>query len=137
VIARRERAVAMIPSGNGLVCHTLHEPNDLWGADPLYEGIGDVKPDSDMVTLAGQLIKRQNGKFQPEDTEDRYEARLHQVIDAKLKGEGISSEAPEETDRGNVIDLMAALKASLGQERPAASKKQKAPSQNKRSRKRA
>jgi DNA end-binding protein Ku len=137
VIARRERAVAMIPSGNGLVCHTLHEPNDLWSADPLYEGIDDVKPDPDMVALAGQLIKRQNGKFQPEDTEDRYEARLHQVIDAKLKGEGISSEEPEDADRGNVIDLMAALKASLGQEKSTASKKQKAPSQNKRVRKRA
>jgi DNA end-binding protein Ku len=129
VIGRRERAVAIIPSGKGLVCHTLQEPNDLWDAEPLYDDIADVKPETDMVVLATQLIERQNGKFQPDDTEDRYEAKLREVIDAKLKGEGISPEEPSEPDRGNVIDLMAALKASLGQ--------QDAPAPKKRPRKRA
>jgi DNA end-binding protein Ku len=123
VISRRERAVAIIPSGKGLVCHTLHEPNDLWDASPLYEDIGDVRPEPDMVALATQLIERQNGKFQPDDTADRYEAKLREVIDAKLKGEGISPEEPSEPDRGNVIDLMAALKESLGQKAPPAPKK--------------
>jgi DNA end-binding protein Ku len=130
VIARRERAVAIMPSGKGLVCHTLHEPQDLWEAAPLWADIGDVKPDPDMVTLATQLIGRQNGKFQPEDTQDRYEAKLREVIEAKLKGEGITPEQPSEPDRGNVVDLMAALKASLGEDKPAAPAK-------KRSRKRA
>lgn len=123
VIARRERAVAIIPSGKGLVCHTLYEPNDLWAADPLYEDIEDVKPEADMVALATQLIDRQNGSFQPDDTKDRYEAKLREVIDAKLRGEGITPEQPAEPDRGNVIDLMAALKASLGQEKEAPTKK--------------
>jgi DNA end-binding protein Ku len=123
VIARHERAVAIIPSGKGLVCHTLHDPNDLWNADPLYEDIDDVKPDPEMVSLATQLIERQNGKFQPDDTADRYEAKLREVIDAKLKGEGISPEEPSKPDRGNVIDLMAALKASVGQEKAPAPKK--------------
>ena len=123
VIARRERAVAIIPSGKGLVCHTLHEPKDLWDAAPLFADIGDVKPEVDMVALATQLIERQNGKFHPDDTEDRYEARLRQVIDAKLKGEGITPEEMAEPDRGNVIDLMAALKASLGQDQSKAPSK--------------
>lgn len=130
VISRRERAVAIIPSGKGLVCHTLHEPNDLWDAAPLFADIGDVKPEADMVALATQLIKRQNGKFQPDDTIDRYEAKLREVIDAKLKGEGINPEEPAEPDRDNVIDLMAALKASLGP-------KAETPAPKKRARKRA
>jgi DNA end-binding protein Ku len=138
VISRRERAVAIIPFGKGLVCHTLHEPNDLWNTDPLFEHVGDVKPDSDMVALATQLIERQNGKFEPEDTKDRYEAKLHEVIDAKLKGEGIAPEEPEEADRGNVIDLMEALKASLGQQKaPAPKRREKASGQKKRVRTRA
>lgn len=123
VIARRERAVAIIPFGNGLVCHTLHEPADLWDSAPLFEDIAGVKPDPDMVALATQLIDRQNGKFQPEDTTDRYEARLREVIEAKLKGEGITPEAIDQPDRSNVIDLMAALKASLGKEEEPAPKK--------------
>lgn len=123
VIARRERAVAIIPSGKGLVCHTLHEPTDLWDARPLFADIGDVKPEADMVALATQLIDRQNGNFEPEDTTDRYEAKMREVIDAKLRGEGIAPEQTAEPDRSNVIDLMAALKASLGQDEKPAPKK--------------
>jgi non-homologous end joining protein Ku len=37
------------------------------------------------------------------------------MIEAKLKGEGIREDAVAAPDRGNVIDLMAALKRSLGQ----------------------
>jgi hypothetical protein len=39
------------------------------------------------------------------------------VIDAKLKGEGIDISEPEEPDRSNVVDLMAALKKSLDKKR--------------------
>jgi DNA end-binding protein Ku len=126
VISRRERAVAIIPSGKGLVCHTLHEPADLWDAGPLFDDVPDTQPEADMVALATQLIKRQNGKFKPNDSEDRYEAKLRDVIDAKLNGEGITPEQPSEPDRGNVVDLMAALKASLGQDKPAAPTKKRA-----------
>jgi DNA end-binding protein Ku len=47
---------------------------------------------------------------------------MHQaMIDAKLKGEGLAAEEEEPAERGNLIDLMAALKKSLGQ--PAAEEK--------------
>jgi DNA end-binding protein Ku len=121
VIARRERAVAIMPMGKGLVCHTLHEPRDLNDAAPLFDEITRDRADADMVKLARQLIDRQVGAFKPTDTEDRYETRLREVIDAKLKGEGIEPEAPEDEDRGNVVDLMAARKASLSNSAPAAS----------------
>jgi DNA end-binding protein Ku len=94
LIARPERAVAIIPSGEGLVCHTLHDPKDLWDAGPLFADLADVKPETDIVGLATQLIERQNGTFQPDDTEDRYEAKVREFIDAKLKGEG-----PRQRDR--------------------------------------
>ena len=123
VIARRERAVAILPSGKGMVCHTLHDPHDLWDAAPVWDEIANTRPEQDMVTLATQLIARQNGRFQPDDTVDRYEAKLREVIEAKLKGEGITPEQPEEPDRDNVIDLMAALKASLGQAEPKTTRK--------------
>jgi hypothetical protein len=43
-----------------------------------------------------------------------YETRLRAMLDARIKGEGLhEQEVPE--DRGNVIDLMGALKKSLGQ----------------------
>ncbi len=115
VIARRERPIAIMPMGKGLVIHTLHDERDLNDHTGLFETLPGGKPDPDMVELATQLIKRQAGQYDPADVEDRYEARLRAVIEAKLQGEGIEADAEEEPDRGNVIDLMAALKKSLGQ----------------------
>jgi DNA end-binding protein Ku len=116
VMARRERAVAIRPMGKGLVLHTLREPRDLYSAEDLFDGIPEEKPDPEMVKLATQLIDRQAAKFEPADTEDRYETRLREVIAAKLQGEGITPNAPAAPRGDNVIDLMAALKRSLGQE---------------------
>ena len=129
VISRRERAVAILPLENGMVLHTLHEPRDLHAYDTLFDRIPDARPDAEMVKLARQLIGRQKGKFAPADIEDRYEARLREVIDAKLKGEGIEPEETAEPRGDNVIDLMAALKRSLGEGRrtaPRAPAKKKA-----------
>jgi DNA end-binding protein Ku len=123
VIARREHAVAIIPSGDGMACHTLLQPSEMWSPKALYDGLTDIRSEPSMLQLATQLIDRQQGKFEPSDAEDRYEARLRDVIEAKLKGEGIAPEEPATPDRSNVVDLMAALKASLGQANDTASKK--------------
>ena len=117
VIARRERAVGIVPMGKGLVAHTLHEERDLNNAHEVFDDSPGGKSDAEMVTLATQLIERQTGEYDPADVEDRYEARLRDVIDAKLKGEGVPPMDEEEPDRDNVIDLMAALRQSLGHDK--------------------
>ena len=55
--------------------------------------------------------------------EDRYETRLRAMIDAKLKGEGIGDETAPQPVQTNVIDLMAALRRSLGEDEPAPKRK--------------
>jgi DNA end-binding protein Ku len=115
VIARRERVIALMPMQKGLVAHTLLEERDINAPGALFDRADDIKYDPEMVKLATQLVDRQTAQYDPADMEDRYEARLRAVIEAKLKGEGIEPEAEQEADRGNVIDLMAALKRSLGQ----------------------
>ena len=115
VIGRRERAVAIMPFGKGLVVHTLYESRDINETGKLFDTIPDTKAEEDMVALAKQLIERQSGKYDPAaDNEDRYETRLREVIDAKLRGEGVEPSAEQEEDRSNVVDLMALLKQSLG-----------------------
>jgi DNA end-binding protein Ku len=116
VVNRRERVIGIASMGRGLVAHTLHEARDLNSASEVFDKLPDAAPDPEMVRLATQLIDRQAGQYDPGDFEDRYETRLREVIAAKLKGEGIETADEEEQDRGNVIDLMAALKKSLGQE---------------------
>ena len=121
-IARRERAVLIAPVEGGLAVHTLLEGRDLNSAGEVFGKALDHTPDAEMVALAKQLITRQAGRYDPADVEDRYETRLRAVIDAKLKGQGLQAAEPEAARPGNVVDLMAALKKSLGQstEKPAA-----------------
>ena len=130
VIARRERPIAIMPMGKGLAVHTLHEERDLNDYKGLFETLPESKPDPDMVQLATQLIERQAGRYDPADIEDRYEARLRQMIEARVKGEGLEPEVEEEARADNVVDLMAALRKSLGQpeeQKPAAKSASKAP----------
>jgi DNA end-binding protein Ku len=125
VIAQRERTIALRPSEAGMVAQTLYEQRDINDGKPIFEGAADIKTDPTMVQLAKQLIERQSGLYDPSDLEDRYENRLRAMIEAKLKGEGIEDvEADaDQADRGNVIDLMAALKKSIGQSAETASAK--------------
>ena len=114
VIAGRERAVALMPMQQGMVAHTLNDERDLNPAKDLFEDVQGIKSDPEMIKLAVQLIDRQTGRYDPSDLEDRYETRLREIIEAKLKGKGIApaEAAPEPS---NVVDLMAALRQSLGQ----------------------
>lgn len=127
VISRRERAVVILPMDGGLVLHTLHDRREIYDSKALFGPVAGETPDPEMVKLAEQLIERQEAPFEPADIEDRYEARLREVIAAKLKGEGIQPEPPPSEKRGEVIDLMAALKASLGKGQEGA---RKAPAEN-------
>ncbi len=126
VIGQRERTIALRAMPGGLVAHTLDEQRDINDARTTFGDIADIKTDPEMVQLAKQLIDRQTTTYDPADLEDHYETRLRAMIEAKLKGEGIDVSEPDEPDRSNVIDLMAALKKSLGEtaeEKPAAAKK--------------
>ena len=115
VMSQRERAVAIMPMGRGLILHTLYDARDLKDPGELFEQVPAVKPEADMIALATQLIDRQTGAYDPADPEDRYETRLRDLIQAKLRGEGLAEEDEPEPDHSNVIDLMAALKQSLGE----------------------
>ncbi len=78
-----------------------------------------------MLQLAEALIAQKTTKFDPKDYEDRYEIALMAMIKEKLKGHKPIIAA--EPQRGNVVNLMDALKASLGQTKPPAKSRSKAP----------
>ena len=77
-----------MPMENGLIVHTLYETRDVSDPASLFTGVPAAKPDPDMVKLARQLIDRQSDRFVASDIDDRYEARLREVIQAKIKGRG-------------------------------------------------
>jgi DNA end-binding protein Ku len=113
VISQRERTVALRPMGAGLMAHTLYEERDLNKADSYFDEAARLKVEPEMVDLAVQLINRQTATYDPADLEDRYETRLRAMIDAKAAG--LPLVADEVPDRGNVIDLVAALRKSVAE----------------------
>jgi DNA end-binding protein Ku len=123
VLSTRERIVIIGARDKGMFVETLRNPNEVRASGEYFEGITASKPEPEMLELAAQLIKQKITKFDPKLYEDRYEAALMEMIREKLKGHTpVVAAAPE---RGNVINLMDALKASLGQAKPAAPSKSK------------
>ena len=114
VIAQRERTVAVRTIEDGLVAHTLNEQRDLNESGTLFDAVRDIAIDPSMIDLAIQLIDRQTADYDPADLEDRYETRLREMLDAKVKGEALEQEVDQPFE-GNVVDIMAALRRSLGQ----------------------
>lgn len=124
VLTNRERVVTIGAREEGMFVTVLRNPNEVRGTAEYFGNIPEVKPEPEMLELAEKLIEQKVKKFDPKDYEDRYEVALMAMIREKLKGhKPIIAAAPE---RGNVINLMDALKASLGQAKPAAPSKAKA-----------
>lgn len=125
VLTSRERVVTIGARDKGMVVCTLRNPSEVRGTAEYFDNIPLGNPDPEMLDLAQKLIEQKVKKFDPKDYEDRYEIALMAMIREKLKGHRpIIASAPE---RGNVINLMDALKASLGQSKPPAKSKAKAP----------
>jgi DNA end-binding protein Ku len=124
VLSSRERVVTIGSRENGMFVCTLRNPNEVRGTAEYFGNIPVGNPDPEMLQLAEALIKQKETDFDPKNYEDRYEVALMSMIREKLKGhKPIIAAAPE---RGNVINLMDALKASLSQAKPPAKSKSKA-----------
>jgi DNA end-binding protein Ku len=66
------------------------------------------------LNLAVQIIEQvASDEFHPEAYKDEVKGRVEELIQQKVEGKEIEVEAPQ-APRGEIIDLMAALKASLG-----------------------
>jgi DNA end-binding protein Ku len=81
----------------------------------------DVRPQE--LQMAGSLIDTLSGEFDADEYHDHYREALQEVIDAKVAGREVVTPAAEKQDTGAVVDLMAALRASVD-----AAKKGRAPS---------
>lgn len=123
VLSSRERVIIISPRETGMFVCTLRNPNEVRGTAEYFGNIPVGEPDKEMLALAEQLIEQRSTEFDPKDYEDRYETALMNMIKEKLKGhKPIVAAAPE---RGNVVNLMDALKASLSQQKPPAKSKSK------------
>jgi len=114
----QEQLVGLRPCGRGLVLEVLRYADEVNKAANYFRDVGNGKPDADLLDLAETLIDKKSGKFDASDYHNHYVDALKRVIAKKAKAKGKKVledvEEPAGIDRGsNVIDLMAALKASV------------------------
>lgn len=111
VLSTRERLLGIEPRGKGMVAYSLRSADEVRQPDEIFSQIADVKPDAQMIQIAERIIEQQEGPFDPTQFVDRYEEALKALIAEKQKGHRpVAAPEPEDT---NVVDLMAALRASL------------------------
>ena len=111
VMATRERILALEPRDKGILAYTIRSDAEVRKSDEIFSGIKAGHPDASMISIAEKIIEQLEGPFDPSRFVDRYEEALKKLIADKQKGHKVAVVAePKDT---NVIDLMAALRASL------------------------
>ncbi|MDQ6883809.1 MAG: Ku protein [Candidatus Dormibacteraeota bacterium] len=120
----REHLCLIQVEGNALLCNTLNWPDEIRSTEELNLPV-NVKISDKEVQMATSLIENLSDAFKPERYTDDYKAAFQQIVDQKLKGEKVTVATP--TQEAPVMDLMAALKASVeatrqGAKKPAAAK---------------
>jgi DNA end-binding protein Ku len=120
----QEYVVALKPCGRGMLLETLRYADEVNKSSGFFRDIGDHKPDPDLLDMASMLIERKTGEFDPNEFHNRYVDALHRLIEEKQRAQGEKiiedPEANAAPPKGsNVIDLMAALKKSLGDDKAA------------------
>jgi len=113
VLTSREHIIALEPMDKGLMGTLLRYPYEVRNENEYFSDIQDVKITKDMLDLAQHIVEQKSGSFEPDKFEDHYETALIDLINQKRAGRTISAPVKSRTS-GNVVDLMDALRKSLG-----------------------
>src|ERR1700742_4461203 len=112
VLTNREHIIALEALDKGLMGTLLRYPYEVRSEEEYFDEIQDVKVTKDMLDLARHIVEQKSGRFEPDKFEDQYETALVDLINQKRAGKPIT---PKERPRGeNVVDLMDALRKSVG-----------------------
>ena len=113
VIRAKERLVAIRPLDGMLCVETMRYADEVVARDKL-EGLpgDDVEVNERELAMATQLVETLSGDFEPEKYHDEYREQVLELIDQKAAGQEIVAQ-PEPEAPAKVLDLMAALEASL------------------------
>jgi DNA end-binding protein Ku len=111
----RENIVAVLPAGDrGMIAYTLRYQAELRNQNDYFRDIKATAIDSDSLELAETLIKKMSAKFDLGKFEDGYEVALKALVEAKVNNLPIPTEEAPRPQTGKVINLMDALRKSLG-----------------------
>ncbi len=112
--ARGKQYLVLVRAAEGgLIMQQLRHVDEIKAFSEVPVGEAELRDNE--VKLAVQLIEQiANDRFEPEKYEDEVKKRVTEQIQRKVEGKEITLAEPE-APKAQIIDLMAALKASLGQ----------------------
>ncbi len=116
VLRTREHLAALIPSGEMLMLELLRFPHelrsaegiDLPSADLAEEGVTEAE-----LAMAKQLVSTIEASFDPDSYRDSYRDDLLALIARKAEGAEVAAAPAQAEPGGEVVDIVAMLKASL------------------------
>jgi len=123
VLARRERAVMLVPRDKGIVLWTLRYGDEVREADEIYGKAPQKSGEKEMVSLIQTLIKDKTVKWEPSLAQDPVQDKLKDIIAAKEKDQKKkpAKKKKDEDDEietpNNVVSIMDALKRSIDKEK--------------------
>ncbi len=108
VMGAKDTLMAIIPREEGILISTMFFADEVKEIQKQY-----IKPEvaEQELDMAKLLINSMDTPFDPSRYKDEYQARLRELIEAKISGKEVVAAEPESA--GKVIDLMDALKASV------------------------
>jgi DNA end-binding protein Ku len=113
VALRNRESLATLRVREGVfVLETMLWPDEVRKPDFAFLD-EDIEVRSQELAMAGSLIETLSGEFDPAQYKDQYREALQQVIEAKVEGHEVTQPEQAQPTSGTVVDLMAALRASV------------------------
>jgi DNA end-binding protein Ku len=122
IAAGKDHIVVLRPYENGLALHTMYYADEVRDFGAIDTEKGTVR-DKELQMAERLIDELSEDKFNPLQFEDEYRHRLTDRIKAKAQGKTIAAPEPKEEEGGEVVDIMEALRRSLGTGRPASHRK--------------
>ena len=130
----REHIIAVKPAegSRGMIGYTLRYAYEMRSHEDYFRDIKPVEINEDSLQLAETLIAKRSGKFDLNKFEDGYEVAVKELVEAKVNQVPIPrDEEPAAAQRGNVVNLMDALRQSIGSDAAAKRPTKKPPKSEK------
>ena len=115
VLFGKERMIMLEPRSKGLVGTTLRYAYEVRAEGAYFDEIPKVEISKELLDLASHIIDTKAGAFEPSAFKDRYQEAVVELIRAKQAGKPLPSDRGD-AKPSNVVNLMDALRRSLGQD---------------------
>ena len=115
VMRSKQHLAAVRPVHGRLMLSTMVYADELVGADEIggLDGLDGIAVDERETAMARQLIAALESDFEPERYTDSYREALLDLIERKASGDTTATVASPAPTSDTVVDLMAALEASV------------------------